>query len=69
MWKKILLGILKEAWRVSGPIIFGAGTVFLTTNPYGIAAGVALKGVSGAMKHYWKSNNKKIPGWFSKLPF
>ena len=67
--KKVLIGVLKGAWRLSGPTVVGALFSIYANTPYGLVAIPILKGLSQGYKEYLKNNNKEIPEWFKKLPF
>ena len=67
--KSILTGMLKGAWRLSGPTVIGALFAAYANTPYGLIAIPILKGLSQGYKEYLKQHNKPIPTWYSQLPF
>ena len=67
--KSIIWGMVKGAWRLTGPTLVGVGMTALTASPYGLVAIPVLKGLSQGYKEFLKAQGKTLPGWFTVLPF
>ena len=67
---KLIFGILKGTWRVSGPILAGTLTQAATQDPWLALTVVAVtKVIIPGVKQYYKGQGKELPGWVISLPF